>query len=139
MPGRAENLYQRILKKALKGHRGDPVGTVAFYGPDDQHASKLVVGISPDRNIGITETRRWFTEGPANDVRRDVKTLEEVLAFMSEQGVKSVVMTDGVYGCPHEAGVDYPEDEACGECSFWQNRSREVGVISGPSSKRRVS
>jgi len=34
-----------LAKRARKGFRGFPVATVAFYGPDDQRASKLVIGI----------------------------------------------------------------------------------------------
>jgi hypothetical protein len=131
MPGRAENLLKRIVAKARRGHRGDPVGTVAFYGPDDHHATKLVVGISPDRNIGITETRKWFSDGKgeSDDVRQDAKMLEEVLDFLSAQNVKSLVMTNGVYGCPHEEGVDYPEGQHCEQCSFWIDRNRDVPLI----------
>ena len=127
MPGRAETLLQRIISKASRGHRGDPVGTVAFYGPDDQRASKVVVGISPDPNVGISETRKWFSE--PGDVRQDVTVLEEVLAFIAEQNVRSLVVTNGVYGCPHEEGVDYAEGQHCEQCPFWKDRDRDVAVI----------
>lgn len=126
MPGRAATLLQRIVDKARRGNRGDPVGTVAFYGPDDQRASKVVVGISPDRVAGITDMRKWFSE---QDVREDVQTLQEILAFMSEKQVKSVVVTDGIYGCPHEAGIDYPEGGDCAECAFWKDKERDVPLI----------
>lgn len=33
-----------LKKKAKAGFRGYPAGTVAFYGPDDQRASKVAVG-----------------------------------------------------------------------------------------------
>lgn len=116
----------RIVEKARRGHRGDPVGTVALYGPDDQRAVKLVVGFSPNPTVGIAETRKWWSDG---DVREDVRVLEEVLAFISEKRVKSLVMTDGVYGCPHEEGVDYPEGGACEVCPFWKGRDRNVPLI----------
>jgi len=32
-----------LSKKGETGFRGYPVGTVAFYGPDDKRASKVVV------------------------------------------------------------------------------------------------
>ncbi|MET0386972.1 MAG: hypothetical protein ABW321_13485 [Polyangiales bacterium] len=127
MPGRAETLLQRIVTKARRGHCGDPVGTVAFYGPDDKRAVKVVVGISPDPQRGITETRKWWNV--ERDVREDAKLLEEVLAFLSSQNVKSLIMTNGVYGCPHEAGIDYPDGESCAQCSFWQDHDRDVGLI----------
>jgi len=34
-----------------------------------------------------------------------------------------VVMTEGVVGCPHEEGDDYPWGEACPDCTFWQEHS----------------
>ena len=55
MPTRAQTLLSRIEDKARKGNRGDPVGTVAFYGPNDESASKVVVGISPSPNEGVTD------------------------------------------------------------------------------------
>jgi hypothetical protein len=30
-----------------------------------------------------------------------------VLVFLEEHGARSVVVTDGIIGCPHEEGVDY--------------------------------
>ena len=126
MPTRAQTLLSRIEDKARRGNRGDPVGTVAFYGPDDQHASKLVVGISPSLEEGVAETRTWRGEP---DLREDAGVLGEVLAFLSHHNVKSVVMTDGIYGCPHEEGIDYPEGGVCETCKFWQGRSRDVPVI----------
>jgi hypothetical protein len=126
MPSRAETLLERIEQKARRGHRGDPVGTVAFYGPDDQLANKLVVGISPDPSAGITETRKWSAVG---DVRQDALLLEEVLQFLSDRQVRSVVLTGGVFGCPHEAGIDYPEGGSCEACPYWKGRERNVSVI----------
>jgi len=128
MASRAKTLLMRLEDKARRGHRGDPVGTVAFYGPDDQRATKVVVGISPNPSAGISETRIWRTE-PENDVREDAHVLGEILAFLSASQARSLVVTDGVYGCPHEEGVDYPEGEACQQCPFWNGRDRTVPLI----------
>jgi hypothetical protein len=121
MANRSEILLRRLEDKARRGHRGDPVGTVAFYGPDDKLAVKLVVGISPNPLVGVTETKKWFTEG---DVREDAGVLEEALAFLTESEVRSVVMTAGVFGCPHEEGIDYPEGTSCEACPYWKDRDR---------------
>jgi hypothetical protein len=129
MPTRAETLLERIEQKARRGHRGDPIGTVALYGPDDQRASKLVVGISPNADTGITDTRKWFSDG---DVREDVVVLEEALAFLGEHRARTVVMTAGIWGCPHEEGIDYPEGSACELCPFWKGRDRNVPFIGKP-------
>ena len=34
-----------LEKKARRGFRGYPVATLAFYGPNDERASKVAVGI----------------------------------------------------------------------------------------------
>lgn len=34
-----------LQKRMKRGFRGYPVATVAYYGPDDQYASKIVLGI----------------------------------------------------------------------------------------------
>jgi hypothetical protein len=128
MPGgRAETLLKRIVTRAQRGYRGDPLGTIAFYGPDNQHASKLVVGISPSANAGITETRS-FCNADA-DVRSDAQVLADVLAYLTGRRVKSIVLTDGICGCPHEEGVDYPEGSACEYCEYWRGRARDVPLI----------
>jgi hypothetical protein len=49
-----------LEKKSRVGFRGYPVGTIAFYGPDDRRASKVVVGIIPANDAEATELRdRW--------------------------------------------------------------------------------
>src|SRR5262245_33084118 len=121
MPTRAQTLLQRLYDKASRGNRGDPVGTVAFYGPDDQRATKVVVGISPNSAAGIAETRKWLGDG---DLREDAKVLGEVHDFIRAQKVRSLVVTAAIYGCPHEEGVDYPEGGACEQCPYWHGRDR---------------
>ena len=60
------------------------------------------------------------------DIRDDIRVAEEVLAFITEAGVKSVVMTDRIIGCPHEEGIDY-EGATCPACPFWAGRDRWTG------------
>jgi len=36
-------------------------------------------------------------------------------------------MTDGIIGCPHQEGIDYPDGEVCQECTFWKGRDRWTG------------
>jgi hypothetical protein len=55
-----------LRKKAKQGMRGFPVGTVAFYGPDDRRASKVAVSFIRQKGAE-PELRRWFSE--AGDVR----------------------------------------------------------------------
>ena len=114
-----------LEKKAKAGFRGYPVGTIAFYGPDDQRASKVAVGIIPVEGAEAEPLRRWFTE--SGDARADGATLAEIVAFLRSYAVRSIAMTKGIIGCPHEEGGDYPEGEACPQCPFWDGRDRFGG------------
>ena len=64
---------------------------------------------------------RWFSDA---DIRSDESILREVLAFVEARGAKSVVISDGLLGCPHEEGVDYPEGKSCPQCPYWAGRDR---------------
>ena len=111
-----------IQKKAKKGFRGYPVGTIALYGPDNLKATKIAVGIIRSENEQEAEMKRWYSE--ENDIRQDQSISKEILEFLKENEVKSVSMVDGIIGCPHEEVKDYPEGEQCPQCLFWQNRDR---------------
>lgn len=113
----------KLEKKAKRGHRGYPVATVAFYGPDASRASKVAVGIIPFEGSEVTELRRWFSD--TADLRSH--SANEILAFIKEHGVKTVAMSPGIIGCPHEEGIDYPEGEVCPMCPYWATRNRWTG------------
>jgi hypothetical protein len=105
-----------------------PIGTVAFYGPDDGHATKVAVGILRSEGSEIDPIRRWLSY--ATDVRNDPRIQDEIAAFLEEQGVTEVVYADRIIGCPHEEGIDYPMGMAkCPRCPFWANRDRWTGEI----------
>jgi hypothetical protein len=38
------------------------VATVAFYGPDDAHATKIAVGIVPAEGAEADPPHRWFSD-----------------------------------------------------------------------------
>jgi hypothetical protein len=116
-----------LKKKARRGFRGYPVATIAFYGPNDQRASKVAVGIVPAEDAELTALERWFAE--ERDVRTDPAIGEEILRFIQNYGAKSVVMTDRIIGCPHEEGVDYLEGQVCPQCPFWAHRDRWTGDV----------
>jgi len=119
-----ERARKRLSKKAKRGLRGWPLATVAFYGPNDTMATKLAVGIVPSEGAEATDLRRWFSQEA--DIRGDNRVAEEVLVFIEAAGAKSVVMTDGIIGCPHEEGIDY-EGATCPACPFWAGRDRWTG------------
>ena len=112
---------KRLQKKAKRGFKGYPLGTVVSYGPDNRFASKLVAAVVPGENQQASALERWFSD--AEDVRQSAKMGEAAQAFPEGHGVKTVVMTDGIIGRPHEEGVDY-EGPTCPQCPFWAGRDR---------------
>jgi hypothetical protein len=115
------HLPKRLHKKAKKGFRGYPVGTLAFYGPDNRFASKLAASVILGEDEDPAVLERWFSD--LEDVRESAVIGGEVLAFFERNGVKSVAMTDRILGCPHEEGIDY-DGPTCPRCPFWAGRDR---------------
>jgi hypothetical protein len=95
-----------------------PIATIAFYGPDDKTPTKVAVGIVEKEGEEPTALQRWAGPNVANDPQVNA----EIMAFVQEHKAKSVVMTDGVIGCPHEEGIDYPLGEDCPFCPFWEGK-----------------
>ena len=124
MPRTKKTLKDNLGKKSRRGFRGFPAATVAFYGPTAEVATKVAVAIIRDE-LGEPELlERWFSESEDSDVRNDPVVGEQILDFLRTHGAKSVVVTDGIIGCPHEEGIDYPEGKACPKCPFWAGRDR---------------
>lgn len=118
----AQGKYKKLItKKATKGIKGYPIATIAFYGPTNSVATKLVCGIINEENGDAEPMKKWFSK---DDLRKSEIILGEVISFIDENEVKSVAMADRIMGCPHEEGIDYPEGEACQECSYWKGRDR---------------
>jgi hypothetical protein len=115
-----------LRKKAKQGMRGYPVGTIAFYGPDDLRATKVAVSVVSNE-AAEPELRRWFSE--VADVRSDQAILAEIGEYLRQRQVHSVAMVDRIIGCPHEEGIDYPEGEACSLCPYWKGRDRWTGEL----------
>jgi hypothetical protein len=112
-------------KKARKGFRGYPVATVAFYGPDNTRASKVAVGIILGEGEEPAFFERWHSD---NEDVRHIESVESAVAeFIMAHDVMSVLITDGLLGCPHEEGIDYAEGESCPECPYWAGRDRFSG------------
>jgi hypothetical protein len=80
-----------------------PIGTVALYGPDDKTTTKVAAGVI--RHEGAEPIlRRWM----GTDVTTSPKVQQEVREFFEQHGVRSVGMSEGNLGCPHEEGEDFP-------------------------------
>ncbi len=116
-----------LERKARKGFRGYPAATIAYYGPDNSRATKVAVGIIQEEGGEADILERWFTE--EGDIRLDHPVHHEILSFIQKHGVRTVVMADGIMGCPHEEGIDYPEGKHCPKCPFWAGRDRFTGEM----------
>jgi hypothetical protein len=89
-----------LTKRSNQGFRGYPVGTVAFYGPDDHRATKVAVGVVTREGAEPAELERWFSD--ESDVRDDEGFNRAIVEFIEHHGAKTVVLADGIIGCPHE-------------------------------------
>lgn len=87
--------WSKQLRK--KPPRGDPIGTVAFYGPDDRTATKVAVGIVPTAGESAVDLERWCND--SLDVRLDPTIGREVERYLRRHGVRSIVITGGIFGC----------------------------------------
>jgi hypothetical protein len=123
---RDNRFLKRLRKKAKKGLRGWPLATIAFYGPNLSQATKAAVGIIPSENAESEEIRDWHVLH--GDIREDVSIGQEIVEFIKKRGARSVVMADGIIGCPHQEGIDY-HGEWCPVCEFWRGRDRFTGQM----------
>jgi hypothetical protein len=94
-----------------------PIGTVAMYGPDDKSSTKIAAGVIMHATAEPI-VQRWV----ATDVITNPKVQKEMQAFFKKHGVKSVAISDGNLGCPHEEGEDFPVGEDCPFCPFWKGK-----------------
>ncbi len=117
--------YSRLKDLARRGLRGYPMATVAYYGPDASRASKVAVSIILDEDEEPEVLERWFSDEA--DVRFDPAICDAVLGFIEAYGAKSVVMSRGLLGCPHEETIDYPPGEKCPKCPYWADEDRWAG------------
>jgi hypothetical protein len=60
-------------------------------------------------------------------IRQDRIVAVEIQQFIRSHGVKSVIASDGIMGCPHEEGKDYPDGQTCPQCPFWADKDRRAG------------
>jgi hypothetical protein len=111
------------MKRTTSQSSKYPIGTVAAYGPDNTLATKLAVAVfkKPGRKEPDA-LHRWVTH--AGDVRTDPVIGAEVAEFLKRHGVRQTVVSDGIMGCPHEEGKDYPDGGTCPHCPFWANIDR---------------
>jgi len=132
-----DRFLKRLRKKARKGLRGWPIATVAFYGPNLHQATKAAVGIVPSENAEVEELRAWLVD--RSDIRSDPGIAREILEFIEEHQVRSVAITDGIIGCPHQQGIDYERRVVSGLRVLARTRSvcRTTGALNIVAGRRR--
>ncbi len=119
---RITKTWVKKVARKTKGAGYFPTATIAFYGPDASRASKVVVGIFLQKNDDPDLLEKWYSD--ETDVRVDEDIGMDVLELLRSHGVTSCAVTDGIIGCPHEEGIDYPEGRSCPKCPFWAGRDR---------------
>jgi len=115
MTGRSRSWPSRSRRQAPPEEY--PVATIAYYGPDDKTVTKIAVGIIEAEDAEPI-MRRW--RGPG--VMADPEVRAQIGDFLLAYDVQRVTMTDGVLGCPHEEGIDFPAGQECPYCPFWEGK-----------------
>lgn len=95
-----------------------PIAAIAYYGPDDQTATKVVVAIV-DAQHNILEAQDWEVE--AEDIRKNTDISHQISTFIGSREISRVVIAEKIVGCPHVPGIDYPAGEPCPFCPFWRD------------------
>ncbi len=120
------NNKKLLTKKVRKGDKGYPIATIAFYGPNNDVASKAVCAIIMHEGAETEPMKKWFS---STDLRKSELVMSEILNFIDANGAKSVSMIQEIIGCPHEEGIDYPVGDYCPECNYWKGRDRFSGEM----------
>ena len=94
-----------------------PIGTIAYYGPDDKTTTKIVAGVVKGEEAEPT-IKQWV----ATDVTTNPKVQREIERFFKKHGVTRVGMSAGNMGCPHEEGKDFPVGGDCPFCPYWKGK-----------------
>ena len=111
-----------LERRAQKGFNGYPLAIIAFYGPNDKTATKAVIGIIKESDGVTADFKKWtFDNG---DLRKDVPTIKDLFRYIESHNVLSVALAPGIYYCPHEPGVDFPEGGSCSKCTFWSHTKK---------------
>jgi len=105
------------LRQTLDEKSSYPIGTLMYFGPDNETITKIVAVVIPSKGSPPI-AKSWSNP----EVTSDPRVAAEIGKFYLENKVVDVVMTDGVLGCPHEEGVDYPVGGQCSQCKYWENQ-----------------
>jgi hypothetical protein len=102
------------FRSLISENKTYPLATITYHGPSPDYATKIVVGILPlkDQEPII---RAWL----GDNIAEDTDTAREIAGFVHEHDIARVLTSEWVLSCPHEEGIDYPEDTLCPHCPDW--------------------
>jgi hypothetical protein len=83
-----------------------PLGVLVAFGPDAERATKYMATLIPSPDAAPTEVERWYIAN--GDIRDDAKIAEEVEEFFTAVKAAGRSVPEGIKGCPHDEGIDYP-------------------------------
>ena len=110
-----------VAETRKAGRYGASEGDPRFLWSVNTRASKAVLGIFL-RDDDEAIIHRYFSDDA--DARYKIDIQENILARLREHNVRSLIMMEEIFGCPHEEGIDYPKGEPCPQCPFWKGRDR---------------
>jgi hypothetical protein len=102
------------LKKAIKEKKNFPIGILVHFGPDSETITKTVAVVVQRKNATLS-IKSWNTP----DISSNPKIAKDIGNYFKQNLVEEILMTDGVAGCPHDEGVDYPRGSDCPHCPYW--------------------
>ena len=102
------------LRTVVQSKTDFPVGTLVYFGSDDSTVTRIAAIIIPDPGLDPV-IHTWS----GLSISTDPQAVREIGEFFQYHKVISVVMTEGVVGCPHDEGIDYPFGSECPHCPFW--------------------
>jgi hypothetical protein len=107
------------LREVINEKEKFPFGVLAYFGPDDKQVTKVTAIIVPAR-----DSAPIYKSFQTPALERDPQVVMEIGQFFLLHQVTDVVMADGIIGCPHEEGTDFPKGESCPFCPFWSQISK---------------
>ena len=111
-----------------------PLGVLVAFGPDAERATKYMATLIPSPDAAPTRVGRWCIDG--EDIRDDANIAEEVEKFFVEGAAAGRFVPEGIKGCPHDEGIDFPLGGVCRECKYWANVERTRRLAEGSLSPK---
>lgn len=99
-----------------------PLGVLVAFGPDAERATKYMATLIPSPDAAPTKVERWYIAN--GDIRDDANIAEEVEEFFTAVKAAGRSVPEGIKGCPHDEGIDYPLGGICRECKYWATIER---------------